>query len=75
MPEYDVQCQNTIFGLSWNVKIGFRMLRYDIRAQFECQKSILNVKIRYSVWFGMSYIWPHFESQNRFMNVKLRYSA
>ena len=34
--------------LSSNIKIGFRMSKYDIRHQFECQIRISNVKIQYS---------------------------
>ena len=65
MKKYDIkpqfECQNTIFGPSSNVKIGFflnvkirywprfQMSKYDIPTQCECQNRILNVKIRYSV--------------------------
>ena len=57
MSKYDFECQNSIFGLSSDVKIGFecqnsysariRMSKYD----FECKNSIFgpssNVKIRF----------------------------
>ena len=46
--------QISIFGVSSNVKIGLRMLKCDIRSQFECQNWILNVKMRYSGQIGMS---------------------
>ena len=39
------QCQNTINRPSSNVKIGFRMSKCDIQANFECQNRNLNVKI------------------------------
>ena len=48
MSKKDVEYKNTIIGPSSNVKIGFRMSKYEIRPQFECQNRILNVKIRYS---------------------------
>ena len=37
-----------IFRLSSNIKIGFRLSKYHIRTQSECQNRILNVKLRYS---------------------------
>ena len=37
---------NSIFGPSLNALIGFWVLKYDIRLNFECQNKILNVKIR-----------------------------
>ena len=52
--KYDFQCQNTIFGLSSNVKIGFERQKNDIRLYFERQNRILNVKIRFSVPLRMS---------------------
>ena len=48
------ECQSTIFGPSWNVKIGLRMSKLDIRSQFECQHKIPNVKISYSARVRMS---------------------
>ena len=71
---------NSIFGFSSNIKIGFRMSKYDIWLQFECQNRISVVKIRYlnvRIGFGMSIydIWPQCECQNKISNVKTRYSA
>ena len=43
-----------MFGPSSNVKIGFRMSKYDIRPDFECQNRVLNVKLRYSAQVRMS---------------------
>ena len=48
------RCQSTISGPSWNVKIGLRMLKFDIQSQFECQHKISNVKISYSAQVRMS---------------------
>ena len=48
MLKYDirpqVEGQNTIFGPSSNVKIGFRMSKNDIRPDFECKNRVFNVK-------------------------------
>ena len=56
-PELEIECKNTIFGPNSNVKIGFRMSKFDIRLQFECQNRISNVKIRrYSARIRMSKI-------------------
>ena len=48
MSKLDFECQNTIFRLSSNVKIGFWISKYDFPTQFECQNRIWNVKIRFS---------------------------
>ena len=70
MSKYDIppqfECQNTKFGLSSNIKIGFQMSKYDNWPQFECQNRILNEKYE---------IRPQFECQNRILNVKIRFSA
>ena len=50
----EFECQNTILGLSFDIKIGFRMSKYDIQTQFECKNGILNVKIQYSASVFMS---------------------
>ena len=34
MSKKDFECQNSIFGPSSNVKIGFRMSKFDIRPEF-----------------------------------------
>ena len=44
----------------------FKMSKYDIRLDFECQNRILNVKVRYSASVRMP---------NMILNVKIRYSA
>ena len=44
MSKYDFKCQNTIFGLSTNVKIVFGMSKYDMGPLFERQNRILNIK-------------------------------
>ena len=44
----------------------FKMSKYDIPPDFECQNSILNVKVRYSASVRMP---------NMILNVKIRYSA
>ena len=44
----------------------FKMSKYDIRPDFECQNRILNVKVRYSASVRMP---------NMILNVKIRYSA
>ena len=44
----------------------FKMSKYDIRPNFECQNRILNVKVRYSASVRMP---------NMILNVKIRYSA
>ena len=77
MSKYD------IYGPISHVKIGFRMSKYDIQPDFECQNRILNAK--YGIWphfecqnliFMSKYdIRPHFECQNRILHVKIRYSA
>ena len=54
MSKQDFQCQKTIFGQKSNVKIGFRMSKFDIRPQFECQNRTSNVKMRYSARIRMS---------------------
>ena len=53
------------------------MSKYHIWPQLECQKRVLNVKIRYSPQFRMSKydLLPQFECHNRILNVKIRYSA
>ena len=48
IPKQYSECQSMIFGASWNVKIGLRMSKFDIRSQFECQHKISNVKISHS---------------------------
>ena len=48
IPKQYSECQSMIFGPSWNVKIGLRMSKFDIRSQFECQHKISNVKISHS---------------------------
>ena len=40
MSKKDFECQNTIFDLSLNIKIGFLMSKYDIQPDSECQKKI-----------------------------------
>ena len=46
------ECQNNIFVRRIShIKIVFLMSKYDIRPDFECQKRILNVKIRYAAPF------------------------
>ena len=45
------KCQNTIFRLSSNVKIGFLMSKYDIGSDIECQNSIFQFKIQHSARF------------------------
>ena len=54
MSKYDFECENAIFGPCSNVKIGFLMAKCDIRHLFECQNTILNVKMRYSASMRMS---------------------
>ena len=54
MSNKDFECQNAIFGPSSNVKIGFRISKFDIRPEFVCLYRILNVKIRYSAPVRMS---------------------
>ena len=44
-----VNVKNTIFAPNLNVKIKFRMSKWDIRPQFECQNRILNGKMLCSV--------------------------
>ena len=44
----------------------FKMSKYDIRPDFECQNRILNVKVRY---------WASVRMPNMILNVKIRYSA
>ena len=66
MSKLDLECKNTLFGPNSNVKIGFRMSKYDIRYK-------LNDKIGYRM--SKCNIWPKFEGQNRISNVKMRYSA
>ena len=63
-----------------NVKIKFRMSKWDIRPQFECQNRILNGKMLCSVQIQSNEkigfqtskcnIRCEFESQNRILNVK-----
>ena len=54
MSNWDLECQNSIFGPGSNVKIGFGMSKFDIRPDIESQNRILNVKIRYSARIRMS---------------------
>ena len=67
MSKYDFKCQNTIFRLSLNVKIGF-----------ECKNMIFgpisNVKIVFFN-FKIQHSARYFECQNRILNVKIRYWA
>ena len=44
----------------------FKMSKYDIQPDFECQNRILNVKVRYSTSVRMP---------NMILNVKIRYLA
>ena len=66
MSEKDFEYQNRTFGPNSNVKIGFRMSKFDIRPEFESQNRLSNVKFD---------IRPQFECQNRISNVKMRYSV
>ena len=47
MSKKHFECRNTIFDFISNVKIRFRMSKYDIRLQFEYQNRISNIKNRY----------------------------
>ena len=62
MSKYDFGCQNTIFALRSNVKIGFWMTKKTIFG------SISNVKIGF--WMSKYAIRSLFECQNRILNVK-----
>ena len=59
----DFACQNSIFGPSSNIKIGFWMSRFDIRPHFECQNSIFGLSSNGKIEFRMSKcdIRPEFE--------------
>ena len=48
------ECQNSVFGSNWNVKMGLRMSKCDIQSKFESQNRISNVKVRYSARIQMS---------------------
>ena len=58
----------------------FKMSKYDIRPDLECQNRILNVKVRYSASVRMPNMIlnvkirysAHFEFQNRILNVLMR---
>ena len=65
MSKYDFKHQNAIFKPNLNVKIGFRMSKFDkiFRPQFEFQKKISNVKIRYLSSVRMTKL--DFECQNK----------
>ena len=67
MSKYDIECHNTIFDPSSNVKIGFWMSQYDIRPKFESVNSIF-LMTQYD-------IRPNSKCQNGILNVKPRYSA
>ena len=54
MSKQDFECQNSIFLLSSNVKIGFCMSKYDFPTQFEFQNRILNIIIAFSELDRMS---------------------
>ena len=66
MSKQDIECLNTLFGPNSNVKIGFRMSKFDIWPKFECQNRISNVKCD---------IQPEFECQNMISNIRMRYLA
>ena len=60
-----------VIGPNANVKIGFRMSKFDIWPKFEFKNlnfknMVLNVKCD---------IRPEFECQNMISNIKMRYSA
>ena len=48
MSKCDFECQNAIFGLSSNAKIGFLNVKMRYSTRFRISKRILNVKIRYA---------------------------
>ena len=54
IPKKYSECQSAISGPSWNVKIGLRMSKFDIRSQFKCQHKISNVKMSHSARVRMS---------------------
>ena len=43
------QRRNAIFGPNSKVRIGFRMSKFDILPELECQNRLSNVRMRYSV--------------------------
>ena len=70
---------NAIFGPSSNVKIEFRLSKYDnqpsleCKKKYECQNAIFGPNMNVKVGFRMSKfdIRPLFECQNRISNVKM----
>ena len=74
MTNSDIECKNAIFGLNWNVRIGFRISLCDNRPQFEskkkkifkCQNEIFGPNMNVKIGFRNS------KFDNRpYLNVKI----